>query len=281
MPPSTPSPQVAAFRRLHEAGCFVLPNPWDRGSARLLHSLGFAALATTSAGLAFALGRPDSPRALDRDLTLANVRDIVAATPLPVTADFQDGYGRTPDEVHDSVARCAAVGAAGLSIEDATGDADAPLYPLPMALDRLRAARAAIDASGTGALLTARAECFLTGHPDPLAESLRRLVAYAEHGADCVYAPGVRAPADIARIVAAAAPLPVNVLAADPATMTLPLLRDLGVRRVSIGSALARVGWQAVTAAATALRRGDLAPLAAAAPFAELNGRFGLPSGNG
>ena len=176
-----------AFRRLHESGCFVLPNPWDAGSARYLQRLGFKALATTSAGCAWTNGTADGAAGLDA--TLANIRAIVRATDLPVNADFESGFAATPEGVAANVAACVATGVAGLSIEDSTGRPDAPLHPLPVAVERLRAARAAIDATQTGVLLVGRAECYLVGHPDPLAESLRRLTAYAEAGADVLYAP--------------------------------------------------------------------------------------------
>jgi len=174
---------IAAFQQLHVSGCFVLPNPWDVGSAHLLQSLGFPALATSSAAVAFTLGRPDSPTSLGRDSTLENIRTIVNATELPVNADFQAGYGDTADAVAQSVAMCVATGAAGLSIEDASGDPSNPLHDLPIALERLQAAREAIDASGRNVVLTGRAECFLVGHPTPLKEAIERLVAYAQAGA--------------------------------------------------------------------------------------------------
>ena len=173
------------FRTLHEAGCFVVPNPWDVGSARYLQHLGFAAMATTSAGFAFSQGLPDSDRSLSLDLNLAYIADIAAAVDVPVTADFASGYGSAPQDVADSVTRCIATGVAGLSIEDATGDPSSPLYDLPLAVERVRAARQAIDQSRADVLLTARAECYLVGHPDPLRESIRRLQAYAEAARTC------------------------------------------------------------------------------------------------
>lgn len=265
---------IASFWHLHESGCFVLPNPWDRGSAKILASLGFEALATTSAGLAFARGRPDSPAALDRDVVLDNIREIVDATELPVNADFQAGYGETPEAVAHSVSRCVDTGVAGLSIEDASGDDARPLFECAAAVDRVRAAREAIDASGRRVLLTARAECFLVGHPDPLAESLERLRAYAEAGADCLYAPGLRTAQEITAIVEAVAPKPVNVIA--PATMSVAELAELGVRRISIGSALARVAWRAFVDAARHIQTtGTFSPLTDAEPFATFNTLFG------
>jgi 2-methylisocitrate lyase-like PEP mutase family enzyme len=263
------SDRRAAFRRLHERGCFVLPNPWDAGSARYLAHLGFAALATTSAGHAFSLGLPDG--ATPRDAVLAHVRAIVDATDLPVNADFESGHGADPDAVAESVRRCVETGAAGLSIEDSTGRADAPLYELAEALERLQAARGAIDASGTGVVLTARAECHLVGHPDPLRESLRRLEAYAAAGADCLYAPGLRTREAVAAVVAAVAPRPVNVLVSAP-YFTVRELEDLGVRRISVGGALARAAWGAFMRAADEIAaQGTFGRLADAAPHAELN----------
>lgn len=265
--------KIARFRRMHESGCFVAPNPWDAGSARLLQWLGYEALATTSAGFSFAEGRHDSPTSLELDMVLANVRAIVDATPLPVTADFQAGYGATPAEVAGSVARCLALGVAGISIEDATGDAAAPLFELSEAVERVAAAREAIGDSGV--VLTARAECFLVGHPDPLAESIRRLVAYAEAGADCLFAPRLRTDDEIRQVVAAVAPKPVNVIVVDPHGMSVQRLAELGVRRISVGSALARVAWAAVVRAAReATEAGTFTALADAASFELLDGVF-------
>jgi len=249
---TAPATRRAAFRKLHEAGCFVIPNPWDRGSAVYLAQLGFPALATSSAGFAFSRGLPDAPWALEREAVLAHVADIVAATPLPVNADFQSGYAPDPDGMAESVRLCVETGVAGLSIEDATGEPARPLYELRQAVERIQAARAAIDASGTGVLLTARAECFLTGHASPLEEAVRRLRAYADAGADVLYAPGVRAPDAIRAVVEAVAPKPVNVLVGAPG-LRVAELAALGVRRVSVGSALARVAWTAFMAAARAL----------------------------
>src|SRR5262245_45333821 len=201
-----------AFRALHERGCFVIPNPWDIGSARYLQHLGFKALATSSSAFAFSRGRPDSSDAVPRDVVLSHFAEIAGAADVPVNADFQGGYADEPEGVAESVRRCVETGVAGLSIEDATGKADRPLYDLPLAVARIRAARAAIDASGGGVLLTARAECYLVGHADPLKESLRRLEAYAEAGADVLYAPGLATRDEMLAVVRHVAPKPVNVL---------------------------------------------------------------------
>src|SRR5215213_7845811 len=266
---------VAAFRALHESGCFVLPNPWDVGSAVYLRRLGFKALATTSAGFAFSLAMSDDVGVVPRDAMLAHLREIVEATPLPVNADFQSGYADEPEGVAANVALCVATGVAGLSVEDSTGDAAAPLYERALAVERVRAARAAIDASGVPVVLTARCEAWLVGAPDPARTSIDRLTAYAEAGADCLYAPGVRDPGEIEAIVLAVAPLPVNVLVSAPsAALSLARLEDLGVRRVSVGSALARVAWGAFMRAAQGLAAGSFDGLADAVPFAEINGIF-------
>jgi 2-methylisocitrate lyase-like PEP mutase family enzyme len=245
---ASPEERRRAFRRLHESGCFVIPNPWDAGSARYLERLGFKALATTSAGFAWSHGGPDGSAGLEA--TLANVRAIVGATSLPVNADFESGFATTPEGVASHVAACVAAGVAGLSIEDATRGPGDPLYSLPMAVERLRAARAAIDATQTGVLLVGRAECYLVGHPDPLAESIRRLTAYAEAGADVLYAPGAVTRDDIAAIVSAVAPLPVNVGVPRNIGLTVADLAALGVRRVSVGGALARAAWTSFARAA-------------------------------
>jgi 2-methylisocitrate lyase-like PEP mutase family enzyme len=267
---------VATFRALHESGCFVLPNPWDAGSAEYLRHLGFKALATTSAGFAFTQGLPDSVTAVPRDMMLEHIRAVVEATPLPVNADFQTGYADAPEGVAANVTLCVATGVAGLSIEDATGDNARPLYELDLAVERIRAARAAVDASGIPVVLTARCEAWLVGDPDPLRVSLERLTAFVEAGADCLYAPGVNKPDEIAAIVKAVAPKPVNVLvsAPDPG-LAANRLADLGVRRISVGSALARVAWGAFISAARGIAEtGTFEGFAGAASFAELNGLF-------
>jgi 2-methylisocitrate lyase-like PEP mutase family enzyme len=231
------------FRQLHEGGCFVIPNPWDAGSARYLQHLGFKALATTSSGFAFSRGLPDDDSAVPRELMLAHIAEIVASVGLPVNADFKSGYAQEPDGVAESVRLCVETGVAGLSIEDSTGDRSRPLFELAAAVDRIKAARAAIDASGAGVLLTGRAECYLTGHSEPLRESIRRLQAYAQAGADVLYAPGPRTREDIAAIVTAVSPRPVNVLVMGDTGFRVQDLADLGVRRISVGSALARTAW--------------------------------------
>lgn len=270
---------VAAFRELHASGCFVLPNPWDVGTARYLHHLGFAALATTSSGVAFARGLPDTVTALDRDAVLAHTREVVGATPLPVNADFQSGYADDAEGVARNVGLCVAAGVAGLSIEDATGDAATPLYDERAAVERVRAARGAIDASGVPVLLTARCEAYLVGHPEAARVARARLVAFADAGADCLYAPGVRDPDEIAALVRAVAPLPVNVLMSSPSpTLTVARLAELGVRRVSVGSALARVAWGAfIRAARSIATTGSFDAFADATPFAELDELFAAP----
>src|SRR3954469_10167915 len=265
----------AAFRALHEHGCFVIPNPWDRGSARYLRQLGFQALATTSAGFAFSRGLPDSSRAMPVDAVLGHIADIVSAVDLPINADFESGYGDDPGGVAASVRRCVATGVAGLSIEDATGDRARPLYDPAHAIERLAPARAAIDESGTGVLLTARAECFLAGHDDALRESIRRLTAYAEAGADVLFAPGIYQRDDIRALTAALAPKPVNVLVGRNIGLTVADLAALGVRRISVGSALARAAWtRFIEAAKDIAAEGRFTSLDGLTPFAELNGFF-------
>ncbi len=263
-----------AFRALHSSGCFVIPNPWDTGTSRYLRHLGYKALATTSAGLAFSQGLPDS-EAVPRDAVLRHMAEIVAATDLPVNADFESGYADSPDGVALSVALCVATGVAGLSIEDATGDRSNPLYEIPMAVERLKAARSAIDESKSGVMLVGRAECFLTGHPDPLKESIRRLEAYASAGADVLYAPGVRTREDIEAVVRAVHPKPVNVLMGWNTGFKVADLAEIGVRRVSVGSSLARVAWTAfIRAAKTIAQDGSFADFDGLVPYAELNDFF-------
>ncbi len=265
----------AAFRKLHESGCFVIPNPWNIGTARYLEHLGFLALATTSAGFAFSQGLPDGAGTVSRDPMLSHIAEIVAATALPVNADFESGYAREPEMVAQNVELCVATGVAGLSIEDSTGDQETPLYAMPLAVDRIKAARAAIDKSGTGVLLTGRAECFLTRHAEPLKESLRRLEAYAAAGADVLYAPGAQKREEIQAIVAAVSPKPVNVLMSANNGLTVPDLAKMGVRRISTGSSLARSAWSGfVRAARTIAEEGSFAGFDGMIPFAELNDFF-------
>jgi 2-methylisocitrate lyase-like PEP mutase family enzyme len=267
---------VSRFHQLHTRGCFVLPNPWDIGSAIYLEHLGFNALATTSAGFAFSRGLPDSVTAVPCDLVLDHVREIAGATSLPVNADFQNGYADEPEGVAANVARCVATGVAGLSIEDASGNSAAPLYDFALAVERIKAARAAIDASGVPVVLTARCEAWLVGQADPLRVAIDRLVAFAEAGADCLYAPGVSRPQEIAAIVKAVSPRAVNVLVSKfNCDLTVSQLADLGVRRISVGSALANVAWGAFMSAARNIKdKGAFDYLANAAPFAELNELF-------
>jgi 2-methylisocitrate lyase-like PEP mutase family enzyme len=262
------------FRRLHESGCFVIPNPWSIGTARYLQHLGFKALATTSAGYAHFHGFSDG--AVPRELVLAHIAELVAATDLPVNADFEAGYADDPAGVAESVRLCAETGVAGLSIEDSTGDADKPLYDLDEALARLRAARAAIDKAGGDVLLTGRAECFLVRHPDALNESIRRLTAYRQAGADCLYAPGLRTREEISAVVKAVAPNPVNVLVGFASELTVADIAALGARRISVGSALARTAWTAFARAAGRIaENGRFDGFADIASTAELNRFFG------
>jgi len=264
-----------AFRKLHESGCFVIPNPWDVGSARYLQHLGFPALATTSAGFAFSEGLPDSDAAVSRDRTLTNIAAIAAAVDLPVNADFASGYGRSPSDVAESVGLCVATGVAGLSIEDATGDPASPLYELPLALERVVAAREAIDRSGGGVLLTARAECYHVGHPDAFRESVRRLQAYAQAGADVLFAPGPQKPEEIRGLVGAIHPKPFNLLVVRDIGLGVADIAALGVRRISVGGALALAGWTAFVHAAQALRtNGTFSGFADLMPYPEINELF-------
>jgi 2-methylisocitrate lyase-like PEP mutase family enzyme len=261
-----------AFRALHEQGCFAIPNPWDVGSARYLQHLGFPALATTSAGFAFSQGLPDSDVAVSRDRSLAHIAEIVAAVGLPVNADFASGYGIQPHEVADSVTRCVATGVAGLSVEDATGDRSAPLYDLPLAVERIRAARHAIDQVGGGVLLTARAECYHTGHPDAFRESVRRLQAYSKAGADVLFAPGPSKAEEIKALVEAVQPKPFNLLVVRDIGLGVDDIAALGVRRISVGGALALAAWGGFMRAAQLLKsEGSFAGLAGLAPYSEVN----------
>ena len=273
----TPSPsdieaRRRAFRQLHESGCFVIPNPWDVGSARYLKGLGFKALATTSSGVAWSMGRPDG--GLDRADVLDHLRDMVAATDLPVNADFESGFAADPQGVAESVRLAIETGVAGLSIEDATGDAVNPIHDIDTAVARLRAARVAIDQSGTDTLLVGRAENFFAGRPD-LADTLTRLQAYARAGADVLYAPGIRRSEEIAAVVAAVAPKPVNLLVGSVIDLTMQDIAALGVRRVSVGGALARSAWGGFMRAARSIaEKGRFDGFADAASGVELNAFF-------
>ena len=262
---------VQTFRRLHESGCFVMPNPWDVGSARMLAQLGFPAVATTSAGFAWSLGRPDNGVSLDE--MLRHLRHVAESVPLPVNADFQGGFAVDPADVHANVTAATRTGVAGLSIEDSTGDASNPLFDTALAIERIRAARRAIDESGIGIVLTGRSEGFLVGRTE-LSATIARLTAYAEAGADCLYAPGLRSQSDIASVVAAVAPRPVNVLVGNDFA-TVADLAGLGVRRISVGGALARVAWASFLGAAREIaEHGTFAALGRAASFAEVNDAF-------
>jgi 2-methylisocitrate lyase-like PEP mutase family enzyme len=261
------SSRSQVFRELHRSGIFVVPNPWDRGSARLLAGLGFRALATTSSGFAASRGRADHHVTLDE--TLDALRSITEAVEIPITADFEGGFATTPADVGANVRLVAATGIAGLSIEDSTGDSSNPLFDFKLATERIAAARHAIDESGTGILLTGRSEGFIAGRPD-LAETIRRLTAYAEAGADCLFAPGIRAKAEITAIVKAVSPKPVNVLVGSDFT-TVAELRDMGVRRISVGGSLARAAWTGFLQAAKEIaEQGTFTGLARAVPFAEI-----------
>jgi 2-methylisocitrate lyase-like PEP mutase family enzyme len=270
--PRTIAEKRAAFRALHESGCFMLPNPWDAGSARYLETLGFKALATTSSGFAWSRGHADNH--MTREAVLAHLRDIVNATDLPVNADFESGFGANPDDVAHSVAMAVETGVAGLSIEDSTGDASAPLFAIEVAVERMKAARRAIDASGGDTLLVGRAENFFAGVPD-LDDAIARLKAYSDAGADCLYAPGIKTREQIAAVVKAVGPKPVNLLIGAVSDFTLSDVAALGVRRVSVGGGLARAAWGGFVRAAQGLADGRFDGFAGAAAGAELNGVFG------
>jgi 2-methylisocitrate lyase-like PEP mutase family enzyme len=260
------------FHQLHERGCFVIPNPWDIGSARMLQGLGFQALASTSSGHAWSQGHPDN--GITRDMALQHLAELVAATDVPVNADFESGFGADAAGVADSVRLAVACGVAGLSIEDSTGDAARPLFTLDDAVERMRAARRAIDQSGGDTLLVGRAECFLVGRPD-LAETIARLKAYADAGADCLYAPGIRTPEQITAVVQAVAPKPVNLLVGSVSDLDVAAIAALGVRRISVGGALARAAWGGFLRAARLLaQQGRFDGFADAAAGKELNGFF-------
>ncbi len=268
---STPADRRRRFHELHQSGCFVIPNPWDVGSARILEQLGFPALATTSSGFAWSLGRPDNGVSLQE--ALAHIRAIAEGVSVPVNADFEGGFAVEPAGVAANVTAATATGIAGISIEDSTGDAARPLFEFELAVERVRAARKALDDGATGILLTGRSEGFIVGRPD-LKETVRRLTAYAEAGADCLYAPGITTTEEISTVVRAVAPKPVNVLVGADFT-TVAALAAAGVRRISVGGALARAAWTGFLQAAREIaERGTFTGLARGVPFAEINGSF-------
>lgn len=265
------SSTIPEFRRLHESGCFVIPNPWDRGGAIYLQSLGFKALATTSAGMAWSAGCPDN--AVSVEQVLRHLEEIASAVTVPVNADFEGGFAIEPEGVAANVARAVKTGIAGLSIEDSTGDAQNPLFELPLAVERIKAARAAIDRSGSGVLLTGRSEGFFAGRPD-IGETLKRLQAYAAAGADVLYAPGIRSKEDISAVVRAVAPKPVNLLIPGN-WMSVAQAAALGVRRISVGGALARAAWSGFAGAAKEIaENGSFSGLAPSGPPVNLNALF-------
>ena len=261
------------FQKLHQSGCFVIPNPWDVGSARFLQGLGFKALATTSSGFAWSRGCPDN--GITRDMALSHLQEIVVATDLPVNADFESGFAADAAGVAESVRLAVETGVAGLSIEDSTGNTSQPLFEISVAIERMRAARAAIDKTGGDTLLVGRAECFFVGRPD-LDETIARLKAYAQAGADCLYAPGIRTREQITAVVEAVAPKPINLLVGSTSDLTMQDISALGVRRVSVGGALARSAWGGFMRAAKLLaEQGKFDGFGGAASGQELNSFFG------
>jgi 2-methylisocitrate lyase-like PEP mutase family enzyme len=267
--PMSPADKRQSFRRLHERGCFVIPNPWNVGSARYLQALGFPALATTSSGYAHSIGYADG--AATRDMVLAHCREIAQAADVPVNADFEGGYADDPDEVAANVKLCVATGVAGLSIEDFTGNDADPLYDFELAVARVRAAREAIDQAGGDVVFTARTEGFIHGRPD-MAETIRRLKAFIDAGADCLYAPGIKTREQIATVVNAVAPKPVNLLVSVAAGFTVTDIAAMGVRRISVGGTLARVAMQAFLKSAREIaEQGKFDSFAGVMPNAELN----------
>jgi 2-methylisocitrate lyase-like PEP mutase family enzyme len=262
--------RYVVFANLHESGCFAIPNPWDAGTAKVLAQLGFPALATTSSGSAWSMGHPDHGVPLDE--ALSHLTLIAGSVDVPVNADFEGGFADRAEDVARNVARAVETGVAGLSIEDSTEDAAKPLYDFDLAVDRIRAARAAIDASTRRVLLTGRSEGFIVGRPD-LKETIRRLTAYAEAGAECLYAPGLSSLDEIAAVVKAVAPRPVNVLARP--TFTIRDLANIGVRRISVGGGFARAAWSAfLDVAREVQQRGSFTALGRAVPGGEINGLF-------
>lgn len=263
--------RVQTFHQLHQSGCFVIPNPWDIGSARILAQLGFQALATTSSGFAWSLGRRDNAISLDE--ALAHYRALVDSVDVPVSADFEGGFATAPDAVGANVTAAITTGIAGISIEDSTGDPSEPLFDFSLSVERVRAARRAINDSGTGVLLAGRSEGFIVGRPD-LVETIRRLTAYAEAGADCLYAPGIRDLRDIETVVKSVSPKPINVLVSSDFT-TVAKLAEIGVRRISVGGALARAAWTGfIEAAREIAAQGSFTRLGRIIPSADINNSF-------
>jgi len=270
--PITTADKRATFRKLHQAGCFVLPNPWDVGSARALQHMGFKAIASTSAGFAWSIGKADNRVTLDE--VCDHLTALCHAVDLPVNADFEGGFAHKPEKVAANVARAVTTGVAGLSIEDSTGDAAKPLYERAFAIERIRAARAAIDADNSGVLLTGRCEGFLVGQAD-LAMVIDRLQAYAAAGADCLYAPGIRSKEQIAAVVKAVHPKPVNFLQGWPG-LSVAEVAELGARRISVGGSLARTAWAGFLRAAREIaEQGTFTELGNGTPSGELNKMFG------
>lgn len=265
------SPKITEFRRLHESGCFVMPNPWDRGSAIYLQKLGFKALATTSAGFAWSVGRADNAVTLAQ--VLGHLKKIATTASVPVNADFEGGFAREPNGVAVNVERAVSTGIAGLSIEDSTGDKAEPLFDFQLSVERIRAARSAINKTRSGVFLTGRSEGFIVGRPD-LKETIKRLEAYAGAGADCLYAPGIRKPEEIAAVVKAVAPKPVNLLVHGN-WITVAQAAELGVRRISIGGALAKAAWNRVTTTAQEIaEKGTFESMVWTGAPVDLNGLF-------
>jgi len=274
---STVAEKRATFKRLHESGCFVIPNPWDVGSALYLQGMGFKALATTSAGFAWSRGLGDG--GITRDMALAHIAELSAAADVPMNADFEGGFADAPEGVAESVRLCVATGVSGLSIEDFTGDRAKPLYDFDLAVARIKAARAAIDKAGGDVLLTGRSEGFIRGKPD-LDETIRRLKAYSEAGADCLYSPGISTSEQISAVVKAVAPKGVNLLMGSPSDLTVKDLTELGVRRISVGGSLARAAWGGfIRTAKQIMEAGSFNGFADAAPGAELNKVFSQKKG--
>jgi 2-methylisocitrate lyase-like PEP mutase family enzyme len=264
----TASDKRREFKRLHQSGCFVIPNPWDVGTTRYLQSMGFKALATTSAGYAWAIGKGDG--GVTRDMMIAHIAELSAAADVPMNADFEGGYAHEPDGVAESVRLCCGTGVSGLSIEDYTGDMKNALYDFDTSVARMKAARAAIDKAGGEVLLTGRSEGFIRGKPD-MEETIRRLKAYSEAGADCLYAPGIATREQISAVVKAVAPKPVNLLVGTPSELTVADIAALGVRRISTGGALARAAWGGFLRSAKLINEsGSFKGFADAAPGAEI-----------